>query len=968
MTSAAPPSAAEAFVERLLATHDADKRRALIARHGLTPADLHDAVLRLTDAADRLLGVDPRRMEQVCLDAVALADQSEDESLRAMARMRCGDALRGQGRNAEALGCFDEAAAIFTRLGRPVEAARTRIGWVWSAAALGRFTEALAAARAARRVLTAHGATFYAARLEQSTGVLHYQQGRYRDALHHAGVALTLFRSLGEQGRLDVGRCHANCGLFLTRLGRYRDALAELTLAREIYQEMGEHGGAARVARSIGELQMDLGHYAAALHAFDQARPLFRTLGQHNNAVTTAVTAVDCYLRLNRPADALALLDDAEEDLQRIDETREGLGLAAYRVAALLRLGEQNRALAALDNAERQYPAGAVEYRGWLALQRATALLREGTAAEALIVACRAADLARAAGTRRLTADALISEGTALLDLGRPDEAARAAHRARRLARELDAAPLLHRAHELLGRVAEAQGRTALARRYYRTAIAQLEREQRGVIFEFRDSFAEERGGAYERLAALQLDAGRAAEALVTAERAKSRALADAIAGAVELRPRGNAAVRALTRELIAAREDYAAAFARASRDEDHPNEDRETDAHRLAELEARIVGLVRRLQIAGAADDLADLYSATAGVALPAAPAGTALIEFFFSGDDLLRFVVRDGRVHGERLAGAVPDVERLLRAFRLNLDATEQAAADVRRLAAQAHAVLGRLEARLLGGLDLAACPALVIVPHGLLHYLPFHALHDGARYLVERHAVGYAPSAALYGICRARAARPRPRREKALVLAHSGGGLLPFALDEAEAVADVLGAPVHREAAATRALLEREGRRAGLIHVAAHGRFRPDAPLFSHIELADGPLTAADIFRLDLRAALVTLSACETGRAVIGGGDELVGLARAFLYAGAAGLLVSQWRVDDASTARLMARFYRQLGQGTGPAEALRAAQIACITDGMAQNERSHPFFWAGFQIIGDDHGVQRRPVRVREVSRR
>jgi CHAT domain-containing protein len=103
------------------------------------------------------------------------------------------------------------------------------------------------------------------------------------------------------------------------------------------------------------------------------------------------------------------------------------------------------------------------------------------------------------------------------------------------------------------------------------------------------------------------------------------------------------------------------------------------------------------------------------------------------------------------------------------------------------------------------------------------------------------------------------------------------------------------------------------------------------------------------------LVTLSACETGRAVIGGGDELVGLARAFLYAGAAGLLVSQWRVDDASTAALMTRFYGALRSGAGRAEALRTAQCAFLSQGPPENGHQHPFFWAGFQLIGADHAL-------------
>jgi CHAT domain-containing protein len=100
------------------------------------------------------------------------------------------------------------------------------------------------------------------------------------------------------------------------------------------------------------------------------------------------------------------------------------------------------------------------------------------------------------------------------------------------------------------------------------------------------------------------------------------------------------------------------------------------------------------------------------------------------------------------------------------------------------------------------------------------------------------------------------------------------------------------------------------------------------------------------------------------VLGGGDELAGLSRAFLYAGASALLVSQWRVDDATTADLMGRFYTALAAGAGRAAALQTAQCAFIEGYEGAGEQVHPFFWAGFQLIGDGGGAQRRGPRARE----
>ncbi len=966
VTPTATGPTAEVFVRRLLAASDPDKRRALIAGHTLVPSQVHDTVMRLVDEAERLYGIDPIHMERVCVDALALAQRGADDYGWAMARMRHGEALRVQGRNSEARLYLDEAAATFVRLGKPIEAARTRVSWIWATAGLGRIDEARSTARAARRILVEHGLTLRVATLDTNMGNILLEHGQHRAALRQFTAALALYRSLGDSGTVGVFRCHANRGIALTRLGRHRDALTELEMARKAYQQMGEKAGFARVMRGIGENRMALGRYASALLAFDEAQSSMRALEMRADAASLARMVADCYLMLNRPVDALSALDNADEDLVRTDNALDALGIATRRVASHLLLGDREQALAVLNEAEQRFPTGALQHRAWLAAQRAAVLLSDDQPVEALATARGAARLAKAAGVRRITADSLVTEGAALLALGNPSEAARLAGRARRMAGELHSASTMYRAFELLGKVAEARNQTGIAGRYYAAAIHQVERERQGVIFEYRDSLAADRNVAYERLAILQIRAGKPVAALSTVERAKSRALADAISGSINPRPRPGTPTNArrIARELSVAREDYAAAYVRASRDE--PDDkvspaDRAAMSHDLSRRETSIAALVRRLQLAGATGELAEFYGAAIEPAVPAVPADTVLLEFFTSDDDLLRFRVDAGGVRAEILPGAMAEVERLLRAFRVNLDATEQSAPDGRdRLARQAQQVLYRLHGRLLGGLqELDTYKSLVIVPHGLLHYLPFHALHDGEQYLVERFAISYAPSAALYDICRAR----RPRHTSALVLAHSAGGTLPFVRTEAAAIAAVTGGTVYEEGAATRALLETAGRRAGLLHIAAHGRFRPDAPLFSCIELADGPLTTADVFNLNLSAALVTLSACETGRAVIGGGDELAGLARAFLFAGAAGLVVSQWRVDDASTGVLMTRFYQELGRGAGRAEALRTAQMSAISSVMSQNGILHPFFWAGFQVIGDNQGVKWNPTRAR-----
>jgi CHAT domain-containing protein len=244
------------------------------------------------------------------------------------------------------------------------------------------------------------------------------------------------------------------------------------------------------------------------------------------------------------------------------------------------------------------------------------------------------------------------------------------------------------------------------------------------------------------------------------------------------------------------------------------------------------------------------------------------------------------------------------------------------------------------------------LIVVPHGILHSIPFAALHDGTGYIVDRYELALAPSASAIAFTRQRRGPgARTRISQALVVAHSAEGLLPGALAEADAVASLFGAARLFESDATMANLRMGIETASLVHVAAHGHSRPEAPLFSHLRLADGQLTALDCLDLDLDCDLVTLSACETGRAVVAAGDEPIGLTRSLLYAGARSVIQSQWRVDDDATRLLMSDMYARLRNGAGRAQALREAQRACLHEKETGGRRSHPAFWAAFSLVGD-----------------
>jgi CHAT domain-containing protein len=334
------------------------------------------------------------------------------------------------------------------------------------------------------------------------------------------------------------------------------------------------------------------------------------------------------------------------------------------------------------------------------------------------------------------------------------------------------------------------------------------------------------------------------------------------------------------------------------------------------------------------------------------------ALLAYHIVGDEVIAFIKSQGGIRVVRNLASAATVRRLVQQLEVQWDRlgadrefVEQHMPLLERLTRQVLASLyeGLMrplepqlnEAASTGSEGTLAPQKLAIVPHGLLHRVPFHALFDGESYLLERFEVTYAPSAKVYSLCQKRIPRGS---DKALALSVADP-LIPAVTEEARAVARHFPvAEVLSDRRATVAALRAKAPGYGILHLACHGSFRSDNPMFSSLKLGDGWLTAADVLDLDLAGALVTLSACESGRNEVFAGDELIGLTRAFLGAGAATLVASLWLVQDETTAELMGKWYEHLRKGVGRATALRNAQLAL------KDRCPHPYYWAPFVLIG------------------
>jgi CHAT domain-containing protein len=359
---------------------------------------------------------------------------------------------------------------------------------------------------------------------------------------------------------------------------------------------------------------------------------------------------------------------------------------------------------------------------------------------------------------------------------------------------------------------------------------------------------------------------------------------------------------------------------------------------------------------------------------------ADTALLEYFVGSEDRFVFVVTKEKVLAVRLDVDSKRLFQRIRDFRTR--AVEGITLD--RLFKKTY------ERSVLELYDILIQPVeeeisgkkhLVIVPHGMLHYLPFQALlSKRGRYLIESFTISYLPSASVLKYARV---KNKGNRMELFAAGNPTTGLapLPAAEEEVRELSTLFKKRlVLTGKEATKTSVKGQSPKYDLLHFSTHGEMIESDPLRSNLRFApstgdDGKLTVNEIFDMEVRANMVTLSACET--ALVKGeegdfpkGDDLVGLSRAFIHAGAPSVVASLWKVSDDSTVALMRTFYRNLRSMT-KAEALQKAQLDLMkssirfhvergSGGITRSadyqpdmaiDCSHPFFWAPFILVGD-----------------
>jgi CHAT domain-containing protein/predicted negative regulator of RcsB-dependent stress response len=1001
---------AQSFVAGLLPLRGAEVER-FIAEHATEVDDLDAAVELLSQQAKEQEGRDLELLMIYANHLLAVACRTGKPRHHALGALALGNGFLLQGQHQQAITYLDEAGADFLAVGDEVGWARTRISHLWSASQIGKTEQALEQAEQARAIFIQHGEDKRAADMDIAIAIALDGLGRYQEALAIYDRALiTYLPSDPKQASHHRALVLVNKAVVLQMLGDFHNAIACEQEARSIFVQHEEYHRVAWIDHNLGANRANLGQYSAALQYYYQALDYYQRHPALLNWVALCTSNIaDCLLRLNRVSEARQLALEAITIYRTLDE-KTNLGWALIRLARVqTACNEIEAALHILQEAREQFEnISAVATTGLVSLALAELLLLSNQPAQALTNIKDALDIFSAHQMEAWIAEAHLLQGRVFEASGDLDQAELLGERARQEAHQADLPWLEFGCEHLLGRLAERKGDLNNAERHYTAALNLLEGLMTWLVRDQRSTFLADKESVFNALISLSLHHHDANTALEYLERLKSQVLREYLTRSAEIRLKASTPDEArLLEELQRLREElhgYSSQIAALEKTleieqgqavrggqssaaieqmpqhtllEQQKTEQRKREQAIRDLLERAFLEHERsRFNLLASAETRHGAHAARAPVLIEhlaeLLPADCTLLEYFPLGNDLLIFTLHAHHRRAEvtRVPGAVARLSKLLPLFRFTLDLVAHQPGALSNetpldavLTANTHRLTRQLYDLLLRPIEQHIPPdgRLLIVPYGSLHTLPFHALQSEAGYLIERCEVVYLPAAAMLSLQEANRLKAKTaidERRQALILGHSYGEKIPHALREARQLAALLDGDCYLEEEATIERLSHANDRYAIIHVAAHGKNRADAPDFSYLQLADGQLSMVDVFNLDLPAELVTLSGCETGLVTIGAGDELLGLGRGFLYAGARSLVMSLWQVEDASTAQLMERFYQELLGGKSRAGALRAAQralLASAREGRSPAAWAHPYFWASFRLLGESGSV-------------
>lgn len=935
--------AEEDLAEALMKTRTEAERIELLAEEKeLVAASLVHA---LRNRAERFYGQgDPAQALMTFNLAQSIAEQIGDRLQVARMVLLIGHVHRLQGNFAQAMEFFQKSLAINEAIEERAGIASTRIGFGLVHDAQGNYTKALEYYQKSLTIFEALDSKTAIATLLNNIGNVHRSQGDYVQALKYyqksLGISQELNHTHGVLSSLgNIGVVYGSQGNFAKALDYYQRSLA-------MSEAEDDKQGIAITLGNIGVLYRKQGNYEQALDYYRKSLAKSESIEDKvgiaqmvNNIGTVHLQQGDYAEALDYYRKALAMREQSG-DRQGTSDTMMAIGVIHTTQGNYEQAWEyfQKSLTIKEDITDRSGIANLLDH---ISIYHR----KQGHNSQALDFAERATTLAREVGNLYLLWSTQVNAGLAYRALNQPDKA--------RLA--------------------------------FEEAIAVIE-TMRGQVAgseQAQQRFFEDKLSPYHTMVDLLVARNNPTEALIFTERAKARALLDLLySGRVNIvkamTGQEQEQERALRAEVISLNTQMNRASQRDRPDQARLDELKSQLEKARLSYEAFQTSLyaahpelkVKRGQAPVIkTDELASL--------LP--DSTSALLQYTVTEEKTYLFVITKSAAKSEThiqvytLAVKRADLAKEIESFRLQLARRDL---GFRPSAIKLYGLLmGVAEAQLRGKTNL------IIAADDTLWDLPFQALMKRSnRYVIEESAISYAPSLTVLREMMKRAEKGGEKAGSTNLLAlgnpvvskekHNRATLrderlaaLPEAEEEVMALRQLYGTSqsrVYTGAEAGEERVKREAGEARIVHFAAHGMINNASPMYSHLVLAegggkeDGLLEAWEMMEMEMKAEMVVLSACETARGRIGAGEGMVGMSWAMFIAGVPTMVVSQWKVEAAGTKELMVNFHRGLVREDGgakrkmrKAEALRGAAMKLMKTAGTR----HPFYWAGFVLVGD-----------------
>jgi len=775
------------------------------------------------------------------------------------------------------------------------------------------------------------------ARSLDTLGQVELSKGNHAEALNKLREALALLEQLNGSGSsysIPIADVLITVAKVYGEMGEYAQALSSLSKAHQVSRSSGDQNTRANILSSQAFVFLEQEDYTAAQKYFNASLAIYRSQGNAREEARVLLNLAVLEQRQGHDDDALKLFELTLEDAN-----------AAKLVDVQMAAG---KGLAGVLTAKRDFP-------------------------KALKVINDNLELARRVNAKTREAELLWLTAQTYFAMHDYGESAASAEKALMLARSLRLPKLISLASTTLGEAYAADNRVELAVTTLKEAIDQIEELREQVVGpqQSRQLFFENKVAPYRTMVKLLTQRGDNFEALLYAERAKARVLMEA--------------VRNNRRDLRSI-----------------PTEDEKAEAEVLMNKYLAIKKQIKSQPAGEPPSELQNELNAVSnelvvfqerfaakhpdlllrvGPARPLTHANLnslvrindlAYLEYVVTGDKVGLFILKRN--------GLTPDHE--LKYMDLSVKAD-----DLRRRVSEFHsalaerqpdyASLGRELYRLLiepAASEFQNIKTVCVIPDEFLWTLPFQALTTiRGNYLIQDYSLFYAPS---FSVLYEMALRRQQQNSQASLIAFGNpvidrnGTLkqnlhpLPEAGTEVAAVATAVRTHMKKVLVGRKAdekTFKTLAPQYATIHLATHGVLDNREPLNSYLLLTktedetenDGLLHAREIMDLNLDADLAVLSACETGNGRISPGEGVIGMSWAFFVAGARSVVVSQWRVNSASTARLMKNFYQAMARQSdlndrNKSQTIREASLRLLKD----RRYRHPFYWAGFVLVSSN----------------